>query len=84
MSTPRTSRREFLRLAAFGSASIALVACGAGAPAADAPAEGGEAAAPAAEDVILTQWYHEYGEAGTQEAVYRIAEEYSELLSASA
>lgn len=84
--TTRKSRREFLRLAAIGSAGVALAACGGGggggaAPAEEAaePAAGGEAAAPAAEGIVLQQWYHEYGEAGTQEAVYRIAEEYSNM-----
>ncbi len=78
-----TSRREFLRMAGIGAAGMALAACGSKKPEA-APAEkpaeeaaGGEEAAPAAESIVLTQWYHEYGEAGTQEAVYRIAEEYS-------
>lgn len=88
MSTSRTSRREFLRLAAFGSATMALAACGKKAPAATtAPAAATKApaaaeapaAAPAAEEIVLQQWYHEYGEAGTQEAVYRIAEEYSNM-----
>lgn len=83
----RTSRREFLRMAAIGSAGVALAACGGGGGGDAAPAEepaepaaGGEAAAePAAEGVVVTQWYHEYGEAGTQEAVYRIAQEYSDM-----
>jgi len=88
--TTRTSRRAFLRMAAIGSAGVALAACGRGgggeaAPAAEATAAPAEAAAdtpaaaPAGEGVVLTQWYHEYGEAGTQEAVYRIAQEYSDM-----
>ncbi len=47
-----------------------------GAAATEAPAA---AAAPAGEGVTLAQWYHEYGEAGTQEAVYRIAQEYTDM-----
>jgi multiple sugar transport system substrate-binding protein len=36
------------------------------------------AAAPAAGGVVtIQQWYHEYGEKGCQEAVYRIADEYN-------
>ncbi len=84
-----TSRREFLRLAGIGAAGMALAACGkskapaqeaAPTAASEAAAAGSEAApAPAAEGVTLTQWYHEYGEAGTQEAVYRIADEYNNM-----
>jgi multiple sugar transport system substrate-binding protein len=88
--TTRTSRREFLRMAAIGSAGVALAACGKksggeAAPAAEATAAPAEAAAapaaaqPAGEGITLTQWWHEYGEAGTQEAVYRIAQEYSDM-----
>ncbi len=86
-----TSRREFLRLVAFGSAGMALAACGG--KSTPAPATAGEAAAPAAttapaaaapaepagEKIVLQQWWHEYGEQGTQEAVYRIADEYNNM-----
>jgi len=77
------SRRDLLRCAAAGSAALMLSAC---APKAEAPTAApaekpAEAKAPepkpVADKVTITQWYHEYGEKGCQEAVYRIAEEYS-------
>jgi len=56
---------------------LGLAACGQGTE----PSTGGETEpegeAPEAADIVIAQWYHEYGEAGTQEAVYRVAETYS-------
>ncbi|HEX4202847.1 MAG TPA: sugar ABC transporter substrate-binding protein [Ktedonobacteraceae bacterium] len=61
------TRRRFLRYsgatagaAAFGGSLLA--ACG---------ATGGSSSGPS-----LTQWYHQYGEAGTEQAVFRYAKEY--------
>jgi len=79
------SRREFLRFCAAGVAVTALAACAPKAteapkeePApAEKPAEKKEEPKPAGDKITLNQWYHEYGEKGCQEAVYRIAEEYS-------
>jgi multiple sugar transport system substrate-binding protein len=66
------SRREFLKVAGLAAIGLGMGAC--------APKEGGGAAgkAPAGEEVNLVLWWHEYGEAGTQEASIRIAKEYSE------
>ena len=79
----RMTRRHFLTTAAALGGGLALAAC---APKAEptAPPEKvvekpTEKPKPAAERVVLRQWYHEYGEKGCQEAVYRIAEEYSEM-----
>lgn len=86
MPAMEMTRRDLLRYAAAGSVVLALAACGPKEP--QAPAAESEAPQPAAEErpaeakpagdkVVITQWYHEYGEAGCQEAAYRIAEEYS-------
>jgi multiple sugar transport system substrate-binding protein len=66
------SRREFLKVAGLAAIGLGMGAC--------APKEGGGAAgkSPAGEEVNLVLWWHEYGEAGTQEASIRIAKEYSE------
>jgi len=83
MFAMQMSRRDLLRYTAAGSAVAILSACGpkTAAPT-SAPAEKpveakAEEPKPAADKVTITQWYHEYGEKGCQEAVYRIAEEYS-------
>ncbi len=61
-------RREFMRLAALGAGSAAfLAACG----------SGGSTSGGGGGSVALTQWYHQYGEAGTQQAVLRYAKEYT-------
>jgi multiple sugar transport system substrate-binding protein len=74
------SRRDFLRGAAFAAGAAALAACGGGTGGGQ-PAAGGGTSAPAqaGEVITLTQWYHQYGEAGTQEAVQRYAAEYSQV-----
>jgi len=66
------SRRKFLQLAALATASTFVAACG-------AKTETGSSgpSAPASAQITLQQWYHEYGEEGCQEAVYRIADEYN-------
>lgn len=66
------SRREFLKVAGLAAIGLGMGAC------APKAGEGGGGAAPAGEEVKLQLWWHEYGEAGTQEASIRIAKEYSE------
>jgi multiple sugar transport system substrate-binding protein len=83
MSAMQMSRRDLLRYAAAGSAVVVLSACApkAATPTTAPAVQPTEAKAPepkpAAGKVTITQWYHEYGEAGCQEAVYRIADEYN-------
>jgi len=78
------TRRNFLRCAALTSAAVFMGACSPKAeptpePAAPKPAEKpAEQPKPAGDKIVLAQWYHEYGEAGCQEAVNRIAKEYSD------
>ena len=73
----RMSRRGFLRVAAVTAGAAVLAACGgsSGTPAA------GSAEAPAAAGgvVEISQWYHQYGEEGTQKAAQRYADEYSKV-----
>jgi multiple sugar transport system substrate-binding protein len=65
MSEFRThpSRRDFLALGGGLGAALALAACGSDS------GRGGSSAG-------LRQWYHQYGEAGTQQAVQRYAARY--------
>ncbi|BDI30224.1 sugar ABC transporter substrate-binding protein [Capsulimonas corticalis] len=56
------SRRQFLKTATFAAGAL-LAGCG-------------PKGAPGAR-VTLTQWYHQYGETGTQDAVLRYAREYT-------
>ncbi|SEN67042.1 ABC transporter substrate-binding protein [Nonomuraea pusilla] len=65
MSTSLTSRRAFLGGSLLFVGGMALSACGKG----DAVKAGAK--------VTLEQWYHAYGEAGTQQAVIRYAKEYT-------
>ena len=58
------SRREFLKAATLSTGAL-LAGCG-------RPGMPGKR-------VTLTQWYHEYGEKGTQQAVQRYADEYMRL-----
>ncbi len=60
----RLSRREFLRTATFAAGAL-LTGCG-------------PKGVPGAR-VTLTQWYHQYGEKGTQDAVHRYAQAYTRL-----
>src|SRR5688572_18614484 len=61
------TRRGFVRMVTFSAGAVAAVG-----PAAlarrDASAQG---------EVTLKQWYHQYGEEGTQEAAFRYAEEFT-------
>ncbi|RME99542.1 MAG: extracellular solute-binding protein [Chloroflexi bacterium] len=79
----RLSRRDFLKRTSVIGVGVILASCGGGGaqPAAPAAKEGEapKEAAPAAAAVVLQQWYHEYGEKGTQEAVFRIADEYNNM-----
>lgn len=73
----RISRRGFLRVAAVGAGAAVLAACGG---TSGTPAAGGTAAPAAAGTVIeISQWYHQYGEEGTQKAAQRYADEYSKV-----
>lgn len=69
------NRRRFLGLAGLAAASVAgLSACGSntGRPSSDA-----SSSAPAGGDLPqLSQWYHEYGEDGVEDAVQRYAAAY--------
>jgi multiple sugar transport system substrate-binding protein len=67
-STGFINRRRFLALGG-GLAALAVAGCGSNTGRSDNP--GGSASKPA-----LSQWYHQYGEAGTQQAVERYAKEY--------
>ena len=58
------SRRQFLTAAGVGAAAL-MAGCG-------RPGMPGKR-------VTLTQWYHQYGEKGTQQAVQRYADEYMRL-----
>ncbi|MCW3061280.1 MAG: sugar transporter substrate-binding protein [Capsulimonas sp.] len=58
------TRRQFLKTATF-AAGVLLAGCG-------------PKGVPGAR-VTLTQWYHQYGEPGAQEAVQRYAREYTKL-----
>lgn len=78
---PRTAitRRHLLRYAAMGAAAATLAACtpSGGQKAEPTKAPAAEQPKPATSKITLQQWYHEYGEKGCQEAVYRIADEYN-------
>ncbi len=68
------SRRRFLSLTGgLAAATLGLPACGSntGRPEPGASASGGSATKPA-----LSQWYHQYGETGVEDAVKRYAAAY--------
>jgi multiple sugar transport system substrate-binding protein len=76
------NRRAFLRIAAATAGAGVLAACGGAASTGGGqPAAGGATSAPAAggNAIELTQWYHQYGEDGTQQAAMRYAEAYSKV-----
>jgi multiple sugar transport system substrate-binding protein len=74
-------RRRFLRGLGLGAAALGgarlLAACGGGSSGLSGDQGGGAASqGPSGAKPTLNQWYHQYGEAGTQQAVTRYAKEY--------
>jgi len=69
------SRRSFLRATAMMAGVGVLAACGR----ANSGSSSGNANAPAGSVIEINQWYHQYGEAGTQQAAQRYAAEYSKV-----
>src|SRR4030095_4501130 len=74
-------RRRFLRGLGLGSAAVGagrvLAACGGGSSGLSGDQGGGQASGGASgPKPSLNVWYHQYGEAGTQQAVTRYAKEY--------
>lgn len=65
----RISRRDFLRISGMAAAGIATASTGL------MPA----AASTKKQATTISQWYHQYGEAGTQEAAMRYAAQYTEV-----
>src|ERR1043165_215872 len=63
------SRRTFLRGAGGLAAAGALAACGGNTGRNDSASGGGKS---------ISQWYHQYGEAGTQQAAQRYAAAYKD------
>jgi multiple sugar transport system substrate-binding protein len=76
----RMSRRTFLRVAVAATGAGVLAACG-GAGGVQPAGGGGNAPAQTGNAIELTQWYHQYGEEGTQQAAMRYAAEYSKVKS---
>ncbi|HEX2145123.1 MAG TPA: extracellular solute-binding protein [Glycomyces sp.] len=60
------NRRRMFQLGGMAAGTSALAACG------------GNTGRDDGEGVTLSQWYHEYGEAGTQQAVQKYAEAYKD------
>jgi multiple sugar transport system substrate-binding protein len=75
----RITRRTFLATAAAAMGASVLAACGGGGTGGQPAAGGTSAPAQAGNAIELTQWYHQYGEEGTQQAAMRYAEEYSKV-----
>ena len=71
----RFSRRQILTALGAGAAAVGSVpllsACSGGSSGLSGDTGGGGGAKP-----TINQWYHQYGEAGTQQAVMRYAKEY--------
>lgn len=65
VTTSPLTRRDFLKTATIAAGAV-LTGCS---PSNDMPGK----------RVTLTQWYHQYGEKGTQDAVMRYAQEYMRL-----
>ena len=64
-----------LGAAALGGARL-LAACGGGSSGLSGDQGGQASQGPSGPKPALNQWYHQYGEAGTQQAVTRYAKEY--------
>src|SRR3954452_20364655 len=73
-------RRRFLRGLGLGAAAIGgsqlLAACGGGSSGLSGSQGGGASSGASGSKPALNVWYHQYGEAGTQQAVMRYAKEY--------
>lgn len=81
MTGQRIDRRRFLRGLGLGAAAVGasrlLAACGGGSTGLSGDQGGGQASGGASgPKPALNVWYHQYGEAGTQQAVMRYAKEY--------
>lgn len=78
MTDHRIDRRSLLRGLGLGAAGLAggsiLSACGGGSSGLSGGGSG------SGSKVNLSQWYHQYGEAGTQQAVERYAKEYKDAI----
>ncbi|MGC5010791.1 ABC transporter substrate-binding protein [Streptosporangium sp. DT93] len=72
MDSPPT-RRGFLKGSVLFVAGAAVSACSGG----DPMAKAGGASPAGAPKITLNHWYHEYGEAGTQQAAMRYAAEFT-------
>ena len=71
------SRRQVLALGGGLGALGALAACGSNTGREGAaPAPSGSGSAGGGTKPTLNQWYHQYGEAGTQQAVQKYAKDY--------
>jgi multiple sugar transport system substrate-binding protein len=89
MSETKLNRRQFLKAASVVVAGAGLAACKAKVvteapqatkpPEATKPSAAPSATPPPAAPVTIEQWYHAYGEAGVEEAVYRYAKQYQEV-----
>jgi len=64
LDVSKMSRRDFMRVAAGVTGAAVLAACGGG-------------GSGSGNGVTITQWYHQYGEAGTEQAVFRYAKAYT-------
>lgn len=69
IGTQKFSRRNVLGLAGAGAAGLGLAACG---------GNSGGLTGGSGDGGNLSQWYHQYGEKGTQEAVKKYADAYED------
>ena len=75
----RLGRRQLLALGGSLAASGALAACGSNTGRSDSTSTGsGGTSGGGGAKPTLSQWYHQYGEAGTQQAVQKYAAAYTE------
>lgn len=72
------SRRQLLSLGGSAAAIGALAACGSNTGRSDATSTASGATGSGGAKPTLQQWYHQYGEAGTQQAVERYAAAYKD------
>lgn len=71
MEQKQMNRRQFLKGAAIAVGASALAAC------AKAGNQTSGGAAPAGQQVTIVQYYHQYGEEGTQQAAKKYADSYT-------